>query len=103
MPESIFYKNCRSIVTHFFRLLSFKITVNGLNNIPRNEVYVVASNHIGHIDPYLLGVIFPDEITYMIGVHDFLRPIALFLKGDHVVAKGPLAIVEAVNKISVWH
>ncbi|MFA6320473.1 MAG: lysophospholipid acyltransferase family protein [Candidatus Omnitrophota bacterium] len=83
-----------------FRLFFFKITVKGASNIPKEGACVIASSHIGHIDPYLLTTIFPREMAFMTGLNVFLRFIARAFVGDCIAATGPMAIVEACRRIA---
>lgn len=61
---------------------------------------MIASSHIGHIDPYLLTTVFPREMAFMTGLNVFLRFIARAFVGDCIAATGPMAIVEACRRIN---
>ncbi len=95
-----FYKLYQGLILSSFRILNFKITVTGKENIPESGPCVVASNHMGHIDPYLLTTIFPEEMTFMTGLNTFLRFIARAFVGDCIPATGPAALAEASKRIS---
>jgi acyl-[acyl-carrier-protein]-phospholipid O-acyltransferase/long-chain-fatty-acid--[acyl-carrier-protein] ligase len=55
---------------HRLLTLLYRVKVNGLDNYHRagNRVLIVA-NHTSYLDPLLLGVFLPDDITFAINTH----------------------------------
>ncbi len=43
----------------------YKVSVNGLENIPKDGRLVICSNHIGVTDPVLLAAMIPRNLNYM--------------------------------------
>lgn len=43
----------------------YNISVEGINNIPESEGYIVCGNHTRAVDPILLGLAFPSQIHFM--------------------------------------
>ncbi|MBP7055604.1 MAG: 1-acyl-sn-glycerol-3-phosphate acyltransferase [Candidatus Omnitrophica bacterium] len=64
-------------LTTFFgsKALLFKVKVKGRHNIPKKDAYIIASNHVGHLDPYILGTIFPRHMCYMTNPGQFKMPL----------------------------
>ncbi|HPM42647.1 MAG TPA: lysophospholipid acyltransferase family protein [Candidatus Omnitrophota bacterium] len=64
-------------VATFFgsKILFFRVDVKGAHHIPQKGAYIVASNHVGHLDPYILGIIFPRHMCYMTNPGQFRIPI----------------------------
>lgn len=78
LPDALrrFVYNIFWVVTFFgSRILFFKIHVKGKHHIPGEGTYIVASNHIGHLDPYILGVVFPRHMCYMTNPGQFRIPL----------------------------
>lgn len=62
----------------FFQLLSvlyFPRTVIGLENIPQNGNFLVASNHISNVDPFIVGVSCRKRFAYIAKEELFENPI----------------------------
>ena len=45
--------------------LVYRIEVNGLENVPKDNKYIVCANHLSTLDPPLLVAIFPRNIAFM--------------------------------------
>lgn len=59
-----FYKFARGLVSGVLRLC-FRIKVEGIENIPEGENFVVCPNHKSNLDPPVLGLSLPIELRYM--------------------------------------
>ncbi|MFA6282293.1 MAG: lysophospholipid acyltransferase family protein [Candidatus Omnitrophota bacterium] len=95
-----FYKTYQLLTTAIMRLFFFKLTVTGLKNIPKDGGYIIISNHIGHLDPYILMKIFPQRLSFMANKNTFfLSLIAGLSAGDCITSAGSLAIIEAQKRI----
>lgn len=44
-------------------ILYFRIRVHGLNNYPREDGFLICSNHQSHLDPVIVGVVCPRPIN----------------------------------------
>lgn len=57
------------IVTHIFYMIRFKLVyrlkVEGIQNIPKDNFYIIAPNHLSTLDPPLVAGIFPRPVAYM--------------------------------------
>jgi acyl-[acyl-carrier-protein]-phospholipid O-acyltransferase / long-chain-fatty-acid--[acyl-carrier-protein] ligase len=52
---------------HWLLTLLFRVKINGLDNYHQaGERVLIVSNHVSFLDPLLLGVFLPDEITFAI-------------------------------------
>lgn len=52
----------------FFSLLSFLYfprRIQGLENIPRRGPFILASNHISNLDPFILGITSPQPLNFV--------------------------------------
>lgn len=43
----------------------FRVKVYGRRNIPKNGGFILASNHLSHLDPVVLGVVCPRRLNFM--------------------------------------
>ena len=59
-----FYFGARSISRPFVKLL-WNPRVTGLDNIPREGGFVIASNHLANIDSFVLPVVLPRQIRFV--------------------------------------
>ena len=50
----------------------YNISIEGINNIPESEGYIVCGNHTKALDPILLGLAFPSQIHFM-AKHELFR------------------------------
>lgn len=55
MEKNNFYKLCDFILGIIFKIF-YRLEVTGLENVPRENACVIASNHVSLFDPPLLGV-----------------------------------------------
>lgn len=57
------------IITHIFYMirlkLIYRLEVYGKENIPKNNEYIVASNHLSTLDPPAIAAIMPRSVAYM--------------------------------------
>lgn len=57
------------LVTHIFYMIRFKLVyrlkVEGMQNIPKDNLYIIAPNHLSTLDPPLVSGIFPRPVAYM--------------------------------------
>lgn len=59
-----FYNFAKSVVGGFFGLF-YRVSVEGLENVPKEGGFVVCANHKSVLDPPLLGVCIPAEFKFM--------------------------------------
>ena len=64
----------RKIVTFFYRL-KYRLSFEGLENIPKEGGYVYASNHRSYHDPVFITMKVPTPMTYMAKEELFKNPI----------------------------
>lgn len=62
--NSSFYRFAKWLV-RLYANLAFRLTVTGLEHLPRSGAVIVASNHVTGWDPPLLGIVLPRPIHYM--------------------------------------
>lgn len=53
----------------------FKLKIEGLDNIPENEGFILCSNHRGYVDPVFLGLRMKPHLTFMAKAELFDIPI----------------------------
>lgn len=58
------YTIAKILLKPFFFIL-YNIHVEGIDNIPKSEGYIVCGNHTKALDPILLGITLPDRIYFM--------------------------------------
>lgn len=58
-----------TLVTKFFYMIRFKLVyrleVQGKENIPNGNQYLVAANHLSTLDPPLVGAVMPRPVSFM--------------------------------------
>lgn len=59
-----FYSVAKSAVKLYYKLF-YRVKIEGLENIPKEDGYVVCANHKSLNDPPLLGVMLPIELKFM--------------------------------------
>ena len=69
-----FYEFAKGAVSGLYHLL-FRIRVEGVENIPRGEAFVVCANHQSNLDPPMLGVCMPVRLRYMAKEELFRNPV----------------------------
>lgn len=52
------------ILKPFFKIM-FRFKVYGVENLPKNSAFILASNHVSFLDPVALGIASPVELHYM--------------------------------------
>ncbi|MDD5115217.1 MAG: 1-acyl-sn-glycerol-3-phosphate acyltransferase, partial [Methylobacter sp.] len=58
------------VVLRWLLTLIYKVEVKGLDNYKKaGERVLIIANHTSFLDPLLLGVFLPDEITFAINTH----------------------------------
>ncbi len=62
--NNLFYRIVRPIVRFLFLFL-FRPRIKGIENIPKNENYILAGNHTKWLDPVMLVAIVKDEIHFL--------------------------------------
>lgn len=68
-PRPYWVQYVSTYIVFFLSLFVCKIKVNGRNNIPKEEPFVLASNHFGYFDPFVL-------------VHAIRRPIDFIMQKE---------------------
>ncbi len=67
------------IITHIFykiRLkLVYRLEVQGLENVPKNNEYIVAPNHLSTLDPPMIASILPRPVAFMAKKELFENPL----------------------------
>jgi len=58
-----FYRFVQLLVLALFKLF-FRVTVHGIENIPKSGGAIIAPNHASYLDPPLIGCIVPRELSY---------------------------------------
>ena len=53
----MFHKICRRIVFPIVKLF-YRMKVKGLENLPKDENYIIVSNHLGMIDCFAIATMF---------------------------------------------
>lgn len=104
----VFDKNFRyfllkATLGHLFLLL-FNYKVEGAENIPREGKVILAGNHTGHLDPFILQMATNRQLWFVTGPVAFTIPIVKhFLKYYNVLplkfGKGLEAIDAAIQKL----
>ena len=57
------------IITHIFYMIRLKLVyrmeVQGLENVPKDNAYIVAPNHLSTLDPPMIAAILPRPVAFM--------------------------------------
>lgn len=69
------YSICRTLAAIIFKIL-FRFDAQGIEHIPKEGAFILASNHTSYLDPIALGVACPRRLNFM-ARHD-LFSIPLF-------------------------
>lgn len=80
--EQKFFNKWRSlfqfIITHWFYMLRLKLVyrleVYGKENIPKNNEYIIAPNHLSTLDPPMVASIMPRPVAFMAKKELFENP-----------------------------
>jgi len=66
------------IITHWFYMirlkLIYRLEVEGKENIPKGNEYIVAPNHLSTLDPPMIGAIMPRPVAFMAKKELFENP-----------------------------
>ncbi len=60
----MFHKICRRIVLPILKVF-YRMKVKGLENLPKDENYIIVSNHLGMIDCFAIATMFKQKIYFM--------------------------------------
>ena len=60
----MFHKICRRIVFPIIKVF-YRMKVKGLENLPKDENYIIVSNHLGMIDCFAIATMFKQKIYFM--------------------------------------
>ena len=89
-----FYEFAKGAVSCLYHLL-FRIRIDGIENIPKDEAFVVCANHKSNLDPPMLGVCMPVRLRYMAKEELFHNPVL----GNLVRALGAFPIKRGKSDI----
>ena len=66
------------IITHIFYMIRLKLVyrleVQGLENVPKDNAYIVAPNHLSTLDPPMIASILPRPVAFMAKKELFANP-----------------------------
>lgn len=108
-----FYHNFLKFVKLYMQLL-YKIEVNGLNNIPKEENYLLAGNHLNILDSWLLMSVLDTELRFMVDKklyryklwEKFFRSLGTFPidpeKADIKAVKTSIDLIKEGNKVVIF-
>lgn len=104
LDKSFRYFLLKATLGHIFLLL-FRYKVEGVENIPRNGKVILAGNHTGHLDPFIVQMATHRQLWFVTGPAAFKVPIVKhFLKYFNVLplkfGKGLEAIDAAKTKLN---
>lgn len=63
--DAEFYKRFRTFVKWFMHNF-YKIEADGINNIPRDETYILSGNHLNILDSWLLLSLIDENLRFMV-------------------------------------
>ena len=73
------------LVCKFFYMIRFKfvyrLEVHGLENVPKDNAYIVCPNHLSTLDPPLMVAVLPRNISFMAKKELFDFLISVFQDG----------------------
>ncbi|MDR1515411.1 MAG: 1-acyl-sn-glycerol-3-phosphate acyltransferase [Synergistaceae bacterium] len=72
-----FYWIVKTLFRALFTLYN-RLEIRGLDKVPCDTTFIVASNHASYIDPPLLGGVFPGRLRYLAKESLFANPIMGF-------------------------
>lgn len=101
--KSFRYFLLKATLGHIFLLL-FRYRVEGMENIPKHGKVILAGNHTGHLDPFIIQMATHRQLWFVTGPAAFKVPIVRHLLKYYNVlplkfGKGVEAIEAAVNKL----
>ena len=66
------------IITHIFYMIRLKLVyrleVHGLENVPKDNAYIIAPNHLSTLDPPMVASILPRPVAFMAKKELFKNP-----------------------------
>ncbi|MCX5713978.1 MAG: lysophospholipid acyltransferase family protein [Candidatus Omnitrophica bacterium] len=98
----------KSAFRYFFALVfrvCFRAKIYGRENLPKNEGFILAGNHVSFLDPIALGSILPLRVNFMARHSLFRNPIIgtiISICGSFPVKRGTAdigAIKEAIRRV----
>lgn len=60
--------------TYLFVRLAFRMRYEGVENIPKNQGFILASNHISGMDPLFIAHKIPEQLHFMAKIELFKNP-----------------------------
>ena len=80
--EQKFFNNWRRmfqyVITHIFYMIRLKLVyrleVQGIENVPKDNSYIVAPNHLSTLDPPMVAGVLPRPVAYMAKKELFENP-----------------------------
>jgi len=72
------YFICKSLAALACKTL-FRVEVSGRGNIPKKGGFILASNHLSHLDPIVLAVVCPRKLSFMARDTLFRNPLFSWL------------------------
>ena len=80
--EQKFFNNWRRmfqyVITHIFYMIRLKLVyrleVQGIENVPKDNCYIVAPNHLSTLDPPMVAGVLPRPVAYMAKKELFENP-----------------------------
>ncbi len=58
----------------------FRVSAHGLENVPKEGPYIVASNHRSHLDPPVLNSVFPEPLVFLAKEELFKPPLGWIIR-----------------------
>lgn len=78
--------DCSKLTLWVFFRLGHGLEVHGLQHVPKQGGFVVASNHTSYLDPPVLGAACPRRLAFMARESLFGHPLlGTFMRGVHVI------------------
>ena len=75
----MFYKFARAIVRFIIKII-FKIEINGLENIPEDSGFILASNHRSLPDPAFIAIMVKPRVYFMAKKELFWWPFSVIIR-----------------------
>ena len=85
---------CTLVYGMYYRI-AFNLKVEGRENVPKKGFFIVASNHVSAIDPFLIIYAIQRNVAYMAKVELFKNPVARFflnILGAFAVDRAKLSV-----------
>ena len=87
MYNSFLYSLVRLLLRAFIRVF-IRFDVQGRGNIPSRPGFLLVSNHISYLDPFLIGAAIPYQLHFMAKREAFAKP----LMGRIITALGAFSV-----------